>query len=66
MQEDDDPEEEVEFLGKAPKKKETRVSYFRKFILKFEFYFWKLLDPPLGKPTKKFHPEDKKEGELLR
>jgi len=34
------------------------VSYF---TLKYLFK-----DPPLGKPTKKFHPDDKKEGELLR
>ena len=26
-------DENVEFLGKAPKKKETRVTFFRKFFL---------------------------------
>ena len=45
------PEEQVEFLGKAPKRKETRVTFYH---------------PPLPKPTKKFHAEDKKENELLR
>ena len=47
----DEPEEEVEFLGKAPKKKETRITFFY---------------PPLPKPGKKFDPEEKKENELLR
>ena len=50
-EEEDAPEEQVEFLGKAPKRKETRVCFYH---------------PPLEKPTKKFHPEDKKENELLR
>ena len=49
--EDDEPEEEVEFLGKAPKRKDTRITFYH---------------PPLPKPTKKFDVEEKKENELLR
>lgn len=47
---EDDPEEQVEFLGKAPKRKDTRVTFYH---------------PPLPLPTKKFASEDKKENELL-
>ena len=52
--EDDDEdgeEEEIEFLGKAPKRKDTRITFFH---------------PPLPKPNKKFHPDEKQDSELLR
>jgi hypothetical protein len=42
---------EIEFLGKAPKKKDNRITY---------------LHPPLSKPGKKFDKEDKKENEMVR
>jgi hypothetical protein len=41
----------VEFLGKAPKRKDTRITFYH---------------PPLPKPNKKFAPDDKLENELLR
>lgn len=50
-EEDDEPAEKVEFLGKAPVRKDTRVTFYH---------------PPLPLPTKKFHPDDKKENEILR
>ena len=50
-EDEDEQEEDIEFLGKAPKKKDLRVSF---------------MHPPLPKPGKKFHPEEKKENELLR
>lgn len=49
-EEDDEPEEQVEFLGKAPKRKDTRVTFYH---------------PPLPLPTKKFHQDDKNENEML-
>lgn len=42
--EDEEEEEEIEFLGKAPKRKDTRITFFH---------------PPLPKPNKKFHPDEK-------
>lgn len=50
-EEDEEEEEQVEFLGKAPKRKDTRVTFFH---------------PPLAKPSKKFHPDEKNENEMLR
>ena len=50
-EEDDEEEEQIEFVGKAPKLKDTRVTFFH---------------PPVPKPAKKFHPEEKNENELLR
>ena len=41
----------MEFLGKAPKKKDTRITFRH---------------PPLPKPNKKFGAEEKNENELLR
>jgi hypothetical protein len=49
--EDGGADEEVDFLGKAPKKKDTRITF---------------RDAPLSKPTKKFGQDEKKENELLR
>ena len=59
---DDEPpiEEDVEFLGKPPKRKETRITYFRKSFV------YNNLDPPLPKPGKKFEKEEKIENELVR
>lgn len=50
-EDDEEEEEQVEFVGKAPKVKDSRVTFFH---------------PPLPKPSKKFHPEEKNENELLR
>ena len=71
----DEPEEEakeegVEFLGKAPKKKDTRVTYYRKFkfilpILYNHLYIIKS-DTPLPLPAKKFDKDIKKENEQIR
>jgi hypothetical protein len=47
----EEPEEEIEFLGKAPKQKDGRITFFH---------------PPLPKPGKKFDPEEKKDSEYLR
>ena len=72
---------EVEFLGKAPKKKDNRTTYLRKSIIlniiinkrliisyKYDltFEFVIIIDPPLPKPGKKFDKEDKKENEMVR
>jgi len=48
---DDEQDEDVEFLGKAPKRKETRITFYH---------------PPLPKPNKKFDPDEKMSNELLR
>jgi hypothetical protein len=50
-EDDEESEEQVEFLGKPPKAKDTRVTFFH---------------PPLAKPSKKFHPDEKNENEMLR
>mgnify|MGYP006875001099 CR=1 FL=1 len=44
-------DEDVEFLGKAPKKKDTRITFYH---------------APLPLPNKKFDEEEKNENELLR
>ena len=41
----------MEFVGKAPKPKDSRVTFFH---------------PQVPKPAKKFHPEEKNENEMLR
>ena len=43
--------DDIEFLGKAPKHKDSRITFFH---------------PPLPKPTKKFEPDEKMQNELYR
>jgi hypothetical protein len=50
-EDEEEKKDEIEFLGKAPKNKDTRITFY---------------DPPLPKPTKKFDDEEKSANELLR
>ena len=47
---------------KLPRKRKPEFHSFVSIHIRKYLY----VDPPLAKPTKKFHPDDKKEGELLR